>query len=45
MSIIKTRGLTKTYERFQKEEGLRGSIKSLFSREKIIKEAVKAFDS
>jgi ABC-2 type transport system ATP-binding protein len=44
MSIIKTKSLTKTYERFEKEEGLKGSIKSLFNRKKIIKEAVHSFD-
>lgn len=44
MNIIQTRNLTKSYTRFKKEEGLRGSIKSLFKREKIIKTAVKAFD-
>lgn len=44
MSIIKTKNLTKQYERFEKEEGLKGSIKSLFNRKKIIKEAVKSFD-
>jgi len=44
MSIIQTKGLTKTYERFEKEEGLKGSFKSLFNRKRIIKEAVKSFD-
>ena len=44
MSIIETKNLTKKYERFEKEEGLKGSIKSLFNRKKIIKEAVKSFD-
>jgi len=44
MTIIKTKGLTKTYERFEKEEGLKGSFKSLFNRKKIIKEAVNSFD-
>ena len=41
MSIIETSGLSKKYVTFRKEEGLRGSIKSLFRREKIEKSAVK----
>jgi len=44
MTIIKTKNLNKTYERFEKEEGLKGSIKSLFHRKKITKEAVSSFD-
>lgn len=44
MNIIETKKLTKTYHRFQKEEGLRGSIKSLFKRVKIEKKAVNEFD-
>lgn len=44
MSIITTKKLTKTYTRFEKEEGLKGSIKSLFKREKIFKDAVRDFD-
>lgn len=43
MNIIETKNLTKTYRRFQKEAGLRGSIKSLFHREYITKTAVDNF--
>jgi len=42
--IIKTRGLTKTFRRFEKEPGLRGSIKSLFRRKFTDKIAVAGFD-
>jgi len=42
--IIKTKNLTKTYRRFEKEPGLKGSIKSLFNRTFIDKTAVNAFD-
>ena len=31
MRVIHTKGLTKSYRRFEKEEGLRGSIRSLFN--------------
>ena len=44
MTIIHTKNLNKLYTRFEKEEGLRGSIKSLFSRKKISKSAVNGFD-
>jgi ABC-2 type transport system ATP-binding protein len=44
MNIIHTKNLIKSYTRFEKEEGLRGSIKSLFKREKIIKTAVNNFN-
>ena len=44
MSIIKTSKLTKTYTRFEKEEGLKGSVKSLFNRKTITKTAVGDFD-
>lgn len=44
MNIIQTKKLTKTYTRFEKEEGLRGSVKSLFKREKVLKTAVHDFD-
>lgn len=40
MSIIHTKNLNKMYTRFEKEEGLKGSIKSLFNRKKITKYAV-----
>lgn len=43
MAIIETTDLSKTYITFKKEEGLKGSIKSLFKREKIVKTAVEAF--
>ena len=44
MNMIETKQLTKTYQRFKKEAGLKGSIKSLFKREFITKKAVDAFD-
>ena len=44
MNIIETQNLTKEYVRFKKEEGLKGSIKSLFKREKITKRAVNNFN-
>ncbi len=44
MVIIKTKELNKTYFRFEKEEGLKGSIKSLFHRKEIKKVAVNSFD-
>ena len=34
--IIQTKNLTKIYKLFEKEEGLRGSIKSLFNRSVLI---------
>jgi ABC-2 type transport system ATP-binding protein len=42
--MIETKNLTKTYQRFTKEPGLKGSIKSLFKREFVTKTAVSAFD-
>ena len=42
--IIHTKDLNKIYIRFEKEEGLRGSIKSLFHREKVSKLAVNDFN-
>jgi len=44
MTVIQTQGLTKEYTRFKKEEGLKGSIKSLFHREFIRKKAVCDFN-
>lgn len=44
MTIINTKGLTKKYYRFEKEEGLKGSIKSLFVRKQIAKTALRNFD-
>ena len=44
MNIIETQNLTKEYVRFKKEEGLKGSIKSLFKREKVTKRAVNNFN-
>jgi ABC-2 type transport system ATP-binding protein len=44
MNVIKTRNLTKTYQRFTKEVGLKGSVKSLFKREFVTKTAVADFD-
>ncbi|HEY9059742.1 MAG TPA: ATP-binding cassette domain-containing protein [Pseudobacteroides sp.] len=44
MNIIHTKNLNKLYTRFEKEEGLKGSIKSLFDRKKITKAAVNHFN-
>jgi ABC-2 type transport system ATP-binding protein len=44
MQLIETKGLTKTYRRFEKEPGLRGSVKSLFRRAYTEKTALKDFD-
>jgi len=44
MKIVHTKNLNKMYTRFEKEEGLRGSIKSLFNRKKISKFAVNDFN-
>ncbi|MCL2810378.1 MAG: ATP-binding cassette domain-containing protein [Clostridia bacterium] len=44
MYVIHTKGLTKSYRRFEKEEGLRGSIRSLFHRQFVVKTAVRDFD-
>lgn len=44
MNVIETKNLTKTYRRFQKDAGLKGSVKSLFKREYITKTAVNEFD-
>ena len=40
MSIIQAENLTKTYKRYKKEEGVRGSIRGLFHREYEYKTAV-----
>lgn len=42
--IIQTTKLTKTYKLFEKEPGLRGSIKSLFNRKFKLKTALSNFD-
>lgn len=42
--IIETKNLTKTYKRFIKKEGLRGSVQGLFRREYEEKQAVKGID-
>lgn len=39
--IIKVEGLSKSFEYYKKELGLKYSLKNLFGREKLIKEAVK----
>lgn len=44
MCIINTKILTKKFKRFEKEEGLKGSIKSLFKRQFTEKNAVSDFD-
>lgn len=42
--MVKARNLTKEYTRYEKAEGLKGSIRSLFWRDTIIKSAVRDFD-
>ncbi|MCL2007316.1 MAG: ATP-binding cassette domain-containing protein [Treponema sp.] len=42
--IIYTKNLCKEYRRFEKEPGLKGSIKSLFNRKYVTKTAVSGFD-
>jgi len=44
MNIIETVSLTKSYKRFEKEAGIKGSIKGLFKREYITKTAVSDFN-
>lgn len=44
MNIIETRQLSKTYRRVVKQEGIKGSVKSLFKREYEQKQAVKEMD-
>ena len=44
MEIIRSKGLNKTYRRFEKEAGLMGSAKSLFRRKMVEKAAVQDFD-
>lgn len=39
--IIKVDGLTKNFDYYKKELGLKSSLKNLFKREKLVKEAVK----
>lgn len=41
MSIISVKNLSKTFESYKKQPGLKGAFKALFSREKIFKKAVK----
>lgn len=40
MPVIETKNLTKSYRRFEKEAGLKGSVKSLFRRQYVTKTAV-----
>jgi len=42
MPIIKTENLTKNYDYYSKEQGLRNSFKNILNRKKLIKEAVKS---
>lgn len=44
MNVIETKQLTKSYMRYKKEAGLKGSIKSLFKRKFVKKDAVTQFD-
>lgn len=41
MKAIEVKGLCKSFEYYEKKEGLKGSFRNLFSRKKLIKEAVK----
>jgi len=43
-TVIETGGLCKTYRLFEKEPGLKGSVKSLFDRKYVLKHAVVDFD-
>lgn len=44
MNVIEIKNLTKEYQRFTKEPGIKGSIKSLFKRQFITKTAVDHFN-
>ena len=44
MDIIRTQGLSRSFEYYKKEAGLKNSIKNLVKREKLIKHAVKSID-
>ncbi len=44
MALIEVNGLAKTFEYTKKEEGMNASLRGLFHREKLYKEAVKAID-
>jgi ABC-2 type transport system ATP-binding protein len=42
--MIQVHGLSKEFEYYKKEQGLKGSLKNLFFRERLVKEAVKDLD-
>ena len=42
--IIQTKNLNKKYKRFEKEPGLKGSFRSLFNRQFVVKTAISNFD-
>ncbi len=42
MSVIKVNNISKNFDYYTKEEGLKNSIKNLFHREKLVKSAVKS---
>ncbi len=44
MKVIETLKLTKSYKRYKKEPGLKGSVKGLFKREYLTKSAVSDFN-
>lgn len=44
MNIIETQNLCKTYRRFQKSEGIKGSIQSLWRRDYLEKQAIQNLD-
>ena len=44
MALIEVKNLRKTFEYTKKEEGMKASLKSLFHREKLHKEAVRGID-
>ena len=41
MSIIKVNNISKNFDYYTKEEGLKNSIKNLFHRKRLVKSAVK----
>lgn len=44
MNVITTNQLTKSYKRYKKDAGLKGSVKSLFKREYVTKDAISGFN-
>jgi ABC-2 type transport system ATP-binding protein len=42
MEAISVRGLSKSFDYYEKEEGLKNSVKNLFHRERLVREAVRS---